>query len=441
MKSAPLRKQKSYTSRPWLLASFGDGRVFEIPELEMTAMTLNQVIRPEPDTLIPMPPGSALFELPDRKPIGWDPLKEKNTVVDNYRGRSVCAVATFMAPAYSQIYRAAYQSAENAPTLPLFAYTAAGWMAGAFHATGVRVDADIRQDLAQFDDSRIEQGAQQMLKKYPNNRLVAHLVEHCVRSYHCPAAQNFVLGRWEAPVPTSPSCNARCLGCISKQPPQGVPVTQDRLTFTPTVDEIVAFAVPHLENAARAIISFGQGCEGEPLLQGKMLEETIRAIRRRTDKGTINLNTNACYPEVVEKLCQAGLDSIRVSLNSAQKSLYQAYYSPKDYGFADVLTSMRVIRSHHRWISLNYFIFPGLTDHPAEMEPLQRIIQDYRVDYIQMRNLNIDPEWYIRELNLTSLQGSGMGIKRWMQEIKAHADWIRFGYFNPPKEDFGDSIA
>ena len=237
-------------------------------------------------------------------------------------------------------------------------------------------------------------------------------------------------------MPTSPSCNAQCIGCISKQPKDGVPVTQDRIAFVPTVDEIVEFTVPHLENAPRSIISFGQGCEGEPLLQGELLEAAIRKIRCITSKGTINLNSNACYPDVIDRLCRAGLDSIRISLNSAQLELYNNYYRPKDYNFEAVLESMKIMRRHNRWISLNYFIFPGLTDDPVEMEQLIKIVTDYRIDFIQMRNLNIDSEWYIRKLGLGREISNPIGILKWQSAVKEKAPWIRFGYYNPPKEDW-----
>ncbi len=421
---------------PWLVVSDGSGNVFEIPGLEMVGMRINEEILPEPSELIPMPHGSVLMELPDRYPIGYDRKRNRLITLKNYQGQPIVAAAAFLAPAYTQLYRAAFRAKPDAVKLPLFAYTPVGWKNGQFWTPAIRVDDDIRQDLVHFDTDMIEQSAQQMLKRYPNNRLVEHLVNNCVRRYYCPAAQNFVLGRWECPVPTSPSCNARCVGCISKQPNEGVPVTQNRIAFVPTVDEILEFTLPHLNNAPRAIISFGQGCEGEPLLQGDLLEAAIRKIRSLTIKGTINLNSNACYPDVIERLCQAGLDSIRVSLNSTQPELYSKYYRPNDYNFEAVLESMKIMRRYGRWISLNYFIFPGLTDDPVEMEQLIKIVTDYQVDFIQMRNLNIDPDWYIRELALEQKMSKAIGILKWQQAVKAKAPWLRFGYYNPSKESW-----
>lgn len=420
----------------WLVVSDGKGNVFEIPGLELVGMRIKARILPTLDELIPIPQGSILLELPGRYPIGFDRVRNKFITLKKYQGTSVIATSVFMAPAYTQLYRAAYQTKAGAVKLPLFAYTPVGWRNDRFWAPAIRVDNDLRQDIIHFDVNLIEKAAQKMLEKFPDNRLVQHLVNNCVRQYFCPAAQNFVMGRWECPVPTSPVCNAKCIGCISKQPKNGVPVTQQRISFVPTDQEIVEFTVPHLEHAPRAIISFGQGCEGEPLLQGQLIETAIQKIRRVTSRGTINLNTNACYPDVIERLCQAGLDSVRISLNSAQPDLYTRYYNPIDYNFDDVLASMKVIRKHGRWISLNYFIFPGLTDDGHEIEHLIEIIKEYQIDYIQMRNLNIDPEWYINELELERKTSNAIGILNWQATIRSKAPWIRFGYYNPPKEEW-----
>ena len=55
-----------------------------------------------------------------------------------------------------------------------------------------------------------------------------------------------------------------------------------RLSFVPTPQEIAEVAGPHLARAERGIASFGQGCEGEPLLQARVIEVAIRLIRART---------------------------------------------------------------------------------------------------------------------------------------------------------------
>jgi hypothetical protein len=55
---------------------------------------------------------------------------------------------------------------------------------------------------------------------------------------------------------------------------------------------------------------------------------------------------------------------------------------------------MRAVKSRGRFLSLNYFVFPGVTDDPAEWAALRRLLRAVRPDLIQWRNLNLDPEWY-----------------------------------------------
>ena len=209
-----------------------------------------------------------------------------------------------MAPAHTSTLTAAYQTQENGPLLPLFAYTAVGWHDGKFWAAGFRSDYDCRQDFTQFDQQRIDTRTARALKHFPDNRLIQHLGTCCL-TYRCPAARNYFLERWEAPLPTSPGCNARCLGCISLQPSECCPSTQERLQFTPSVREVTEVGVAHLDNAARPVVSFGQGCEGEPLLQADLLESAIKEMRRLTGRGTINCNTNASRPESIARLREA----------------------------------------------------------------------------------------------------------------------------------------
>jgi pyruvate-formate lyase-activating enzyme len=421
---------------PLLVASDSQGNIFEIPHLSMAGAALTENILPHEEDLIPLPRGSDFFMLPGRTPVGYDVRTGRFTAIRTYRGVKINAVAAFMAPAYVQYLLPAYTSTPDAPRLPLYCYTAVGWHKGKFYVPAARIDADSRQDLRFFDGKKIEHGAHNMLQRYPRNRLVKHLVENCVRRYCCPAARNFVLERWECPVPTSPACNAGCMGCISLQPRQSKVVSsQERIDFIPTVAEIVEFTVPHLEQAPRPVISFGQGCEGEPLLQGELIAESIKQIRAQTNKGIINLNTNGSRPGTMEILFKAGLDSIRVSLNSAQGYYYHAYYNPLDYSFVDIVESLNLARKFNRWSSLNYFIFPGFTDHKAEMAALHSFINKTKPNMIQTRNLNIDPEWYITALGLEVLAPDFIGMHGWIDRTRAAFPWIKLGYFNPPREE------
>ena len=419
---------------PSLLFANSRGEILDYGGLQMAGSSAGSFFRPDLDDLIELPPGSELFTLPDRLPVGFEPGSDEPALLaeNPYATEDgIQAVAAFMAPAHTAIYSAAYKHQDPPGTLlPLFAYTAVGWGAGRFWVAGFRSDPDVRQDADQFDQRTLEQRTRQQLRRHTDNRLIQHLGKCCL-TYGCPAARNYFLGRWEAPLPCSPICNAACAGCISLQPAGCCPSTQDRIAFVPTPREIADIAVAHLESAPRPIVSFGQGCEGEPLLQAAVMEQAIRLIRNRTDRGTINLNTNGSLPAAVDRLAASGLDSIRISLNSARPDTHRLYYRPRGFSLADVRESILIMKRHGRHVSLNYFILPGCTDDPAEYDALSELVATCRPDFIQLRNLNMDPEEYLRVIRHVP-SGPPLGIRAWLERLRNEHPALRFGYFNPP---------
>jgi wyosine [tRNA(Phe)-imidazoG37] synthetase (radical SAM superfamily) len=414
---------------PFLLYSDGRGNIFEDTSLYATGRSGWDALPVDKAGWIERPPGGSLYELPGRRGIGMDVISGEMRLCE--KG---WAVAAFIPPAHTGLYLAAYETEKDAPTLPLFCYTAAGWLDDGFYVPAVRIEPDIRQEAAGYRETEIETGARHLLNSYPHNRLLKHLMENCCNTYHCPAARNLSLGRWECPVPVSPACNANCIGCISFQPQEeSIHSTQDRLTFRPTAEEIVEFTVPHLQTAPFPIVSFGQGCEGEPLLMWETIREAITEIRKHTGRGSININTNGSRPASVQALCDAGLNSIRVSMNSARKHVYEAYYRPNNYVFEDIVESLRVMRKAGGWSSINYFVFPGMTDSMEEYEALRKLIRDTSLNMIQWRNFNIDPDWYLGKTGHTET-GTAMGIKNLMRLIREEFPLLKFGYFNPPME-------
>jgi len=207
-----------------------------------------------------------------------------------------------------------------------------------------------------------------------------------------------------------------------------------RISFTPIQREIVEVMQYHLASAHEPIISFGQGCEGEPLLEAKHIAQAIDTVRTHTARGTINMNTNASLPKKIELLCQAGIDSFRVSINSAQPHFYRRYFKPNGYGFADVLTSIAIAKKYRKFVSINLFVFPGFSDTAEEIKALTRFIDNTGIDMIQWRNLNIDPAHYTKKIGRPSSQP--LGISRLVKTIASVFPHLKMGYFNLPKEQF-----
>jgi wyosine [tRNA(Phe)-imidazoG37] synthetase (radical SAM superfamily) len=414
---------------PFVLYSDGQGNVFEDTSLYAVGRSGYYADRIPEEDWIELPAGGSLYELPQRRAVGIDvETGEMRLCEEGW------AVAAFIPPAYTSLYMASFHNLPEADTLPLFCYTAIGWHDDKFYVPALRIEADIRQESEGFDQDHVGRGIEQLRAEFPQNRIVEHLANNCALTYHCPAARNYFMGRWECPVPSSPACNSNCLGCISLQPEDETIISShDRLSFKPTAGEIVEYTVPHLLSAPYPIISFGQGCEGEPLLMWETIREAILQIRKFTDKGSININTNASKPDAVEELCKAGLNSIRVSMNSVQDWLYTAYYLPNNYTYEDVIESIRVVNRYGGWTSMNYFVFPGLTDSEDEYQMMRKIIKDTGLNMIQWRNFSIDPDWYLEKVGVEDTP-PGMGVKEMVRRLREEFPDLRHGYFNPPIE-------
>ncbi len=413
--------------QPHLVMADGNGNIYDHPDLLMVCRRGNQWGLPRPDELMPLPPESELFFLPGRHAVGLDPESGRTEVLEDL------AVAAFAAPAHTLTAHPAYDSDANAPLLPLFAYGSVGFAKGRFYICARKVDTDTRQEFRATSKKILTRNVRDILQRYENNRLMQHIMQNCVLRYDCPAARNLALGRHEAPLPTSRACNARCVGCISQQeensPIQSTP--QCRLDFRPSAEEIVEIMRHHeASGEEKPIYSFGQGCEGEPLTEAKTLVEAVRMFRESGGKGTINLNSNASLPHAVEELAKAGLTSLRVSLNSAREDVYTAYYRPKDYTFEHVRLSICKARENGVFVSLNLLYFPGVSDTEEELEALSTLVGSTGVSFIQLRNLNIDPEMYMQLLQDLPM-GPSVGFTNFKKRLRKRCPWLLFGYFNP----------
>lgn len=381
--------------------------------------------RISPKELIRLPQDSQLFRLPHRAPVGYDNGTKKFVVL-----KGCYAVAGFASPGFTITYNASYQEIGKPKALPLFSYGAVASYKDELYVTAIRVDNDIRHDSRFIDITLVKKNIKKFKDIFIHNRLVRHL-EKCALVYRCPNAQNFFLSRYEAPLPTSPLCNAACLGCISYRYDKNCRGTQGRIRFKPSAEEVSEIALFHIANANKAVVSFGQGCEGEPLLACDTIEKSIRLIRKATDRGTINMNTNGSNPEAVCRLFDAGLDSVRVSLNSVQEAYYMKYHKPIGYTFKDVFQSIKIAKNKGGFVSINYLIMPGFTDSCDEHIAFKRFIEKYRVDMVQWRNLNFDPPRYFKELNVRIGSGKLIGIREVIASIKKCFPHLRAGYFNP----------
>jgi pyruvate-formate lyase-activating enzyme len=171
-----------------------------------------------------------------------------------------------------------------------------------------------------------------------------------------------------------------------------------------------------LERVEDGIVSFGQGCEGEPLLRSIAISRAIERVRARRENGTINLNTNGSQPASLARCIDAGLQAVRISLNSFRRNVYAAYYRPQGYGLDDVFDSIRLAAERGLAVSLNLLTHPGVTDDEEEVAAADAFLRATPVAMVQTRTLNIDPALYFETVGRPR---APLGMRRAIEAIRA----------------------
>ncbi|HYK86093.1 MAG TPA: radical SAM protein [Ktedonobacteraceae bacterium] len=409
---------------PYLVYCTPEGDICEEPRLQALAFG-NQPLTTH--DLIPLPDGVTLSMMPDRLAVGQKRSGEQQ-VISSTRG---WAAAALLPIGYTRTLLPAYEKVPGTEPLPFFGYSAVAGMNGRLYVAAVKTDDPHKWHPRAFPKRTLTRLVKEKQAAYPQNRVIAQHA-HCALDYACPTASNLFFGRWEMAIAVSPGCNARCIGCISKQEEEDLISPQDRLTFIPTIDEIVEVAVPHLEQAEEAIVSFGQGCEGEPLLQWRRIEQAIKAMRMRTDQGVININTNGSNPRWLQRLYDAGLDTIRVSTISGHPETYTAYYRPLGYSFEDVKESLKRARDAGLYSSINLLCFPGMIDREREIEALLSFVKETGLRLIQLRNLNIDPEVLLPRMPALDSMGKVLGMRTLIETLHRELPGVEIGNFTRP---------
>lgn len=427
--------------RPLMVVADAEGNLFEHPEFEMVGALGAEPVAPDPSELSPLPAGSKFFTIPDSIPVGGDAGEDALVSVEEADWGDgptpLQAACTFPSPGWMRTLLPFAERTPGAAVLPLWAYTALGFdeEAGEFVCAAVQVDDCPRWEPEEYDDTGLPERIEQMRDAHPENRMIPHLAR-CAREFHCFAAKNFFARRWEMGLPIAPLCNADCRGCISLQTDDLFPASHRRIEIVPTPEELCEIALPHLEDAEMAVASFGQGCEGEPLLQAGVIERACRLIRERTGRGTLHMNTNGSRPEWMDRLAAAGLESIRVSTNSTTPEWHHAYYRPETYDFSDLEDCVKAAVDTGLYTQINYLVFPGVTDLEAEVETTLAFAARTGLHVIQMKNLCIDPALYLDTLPDIGDMGEAMGMARMLEVYREELPDVAIRYFNRPKEEW-----
>jgi hypothetical protein len=93
-----------------------------------------------------------------------------------------------------------------------------------------------------------------------------------------------------------------------------------------------------------------------------------------------------------------------------------------------------IARRMNKFSSINYFVFPGITDSEKEADAFFKLIEKTQIDLIQWRNFNIDPEWYLNDV-CYDYHSKAIGVRTLMEKTRTEFPKVQFGYLNKSAED------
>jgi pyruvate-formate lyase-activating enzyme len=399
-----------------------DGSLDVLPGVRPAARSGARLVPLSAADVIPTPESATLAHLPGRRALAFSRSGEPTTL-----GEDAVPVAAVLPVGHLRTLLPASEPQKGAPRLPLFGYTAVAEHRGELVVAALRTDTLDWWEPTRFRRPDLPAAVQAALQALPGNRIVEQL-SVCALEHNCYTAQNTFYRRYEAALPASPACNADCLGCISLQP-DDVPTPQPRMAYAPTPEELANLAHYHLTGEDAHIVSFGQGCEGEPLTRADALEEATARIRRQHPEATIHVNTNGSNPRALQRLIDAGCNSVRISAISFTEAVFRAYYRPIGYTLDDVLECGRVMRRAGGQVCLNLLTFPGITDAPDELDRSLAACRDMGVKQVQWRSLNVDHDWLARVL--PSMQ-PGLGLRHALDRFRRELPEVEHGNFTRP---------
>jgi hypothetical protein len=379
-------------SRPLhLLVASGEGEVFEHPTLQILPVRDAERLPVElghPDPFSVSPTGTRLVVLHGCRPIGWDPAGQCRVRVEeverNGRPQQVWAVGAVLPPGWLCLRLATTEHDPNSQASSPLTCCEVGGSEGEVHVAASSLRPLSHPDAPAYDTPDLPARVQRRLAASPGNRVLRRLA-HCALEYSCRMAQNFFYRRGEVFLWVAGGCEAGCRGCVGLCRPRDGVSTRERLHATARVEDLVELAAEHVRDVPHGTVTFGLGAVDDPHLAYKRIERAILVLRTRTTAGGLNLDVQGGSPSFIGQLFTTGLGSVRIGLNSAVRERYERCYGGVGATFEKLRSCLGVARGKGARVFLGLEVLPGLSDRPSEIEALLRLIEEFRLDGVQLR--------------------------------------------------------
>ena len=385
---------------PNLLVSDGRGNLIEIPELKMSGMGFIRPLAPETSQLMPMPEQSQLVDLLGRNAIGYDASLSNFIPFREYGGKRVYPVACVLNSNHLQLMRTAFSTNLDAPRLAEYNYTAVGILDGQHFVAAQTIRDQVSGILDEATKTEAADTAASLSGKFPGNQIAEYWATNWKSEFRSTSALNFILQRGRLVLPLS----------VLKSGSHG---EDSRKPVQPTTRELIDVAVAHLEHASEAEVCFAVDVRNETTIA-----EIVAQVRKQTRRGIIEISAHGNNPSAIRAVCELQIDRMVIKLNSLQEEYFQRLHQSNNVLFKNVIESIETAGQFSSELVLHYDVFPGLTDHPEEMDALSHALRTQKINALRPVNLNIDPDWYVDELRLFNLSREQIGMNAWLEEIR-----------------------
>ncbi|MEJ2723893.1 MAG: radical SAM protein, partial [Deltaproteobacteria bacterium] len=94
------------------------------------------------------------------------------------------------------------------------------------------------------------------------------------------------------------------------------------------------------------------------------------------------------------------------------------------------VASIALSRELGLYTMINDLVFPGVTDQEDEIGALIKLVQKTGVNFLHLKNLNIDPQLYLEKM--PTGKSLAVGMKEMVIILKRELPSLKLGYFNRP---------
>lgn len=449
--------------RPCLVFADLDGNMYDEPDLHMLCMDASGLSLPRPEEVTPLPPHCELVLLPGRYALGLDPETGEVAVHEG------CAVAALVPSNYLVAGLPAAESDAQPPVLPSQAYAAVGFAHNRFYMAAKKIDDEpCYFQLKQASKKAIKAG-NALCAKFPDNKLIHHLVTSCAQTNNCWAAQNFCQGKSEFLLPIVPFCPCDALK---------TPHSEKHQSFLPTAQEIFEVMLHHARSVKNPVISLGHPCNlGNNAKNIEALIEAFGLFRQNDTRTPLCLHlydtsfihnkqdatgraeslsseiltSEPCSKETLfyflPLLAHAGLSDISYKISCLHSQLNA--HKNSDIGKNICRDTYKAISRDTNTTNCNgellegrdtalhfvmktavslglkrtvhYEYFAGLSDTAEEVAKLVPLLKEYSIHYLRLSNYPCDPHQVVghcKQMGIEEKLGPVMGIGNFLKHIK-----------------------